>query len=92
MYKRQSQGSALGNLRGDFDNNEMADILGNGLGVLMDPVNSTEVTDYYQSKSLSLIHILNWHFCAAAQGGPEGGRFMRRMPSGIRWGPGRSSF
>ncbi|MCQ4840659.1 ABC transporter substrate-binding protein [Neglectibacter timonensis] len=46
-----SQGSALGNLRGDFDNNQMADILGNGLGVLMDPVNSTEVTDYYQSKS-----------------------------------------
>lgn len=46
-----SQGSAVGNLRGDFDKNQMVDGLGNNLGVLMDPVNSTEVSDYYQSES-----------------------------------------
>ena len=46
-----SQGSAVGNLKGDLENNQMADVLGSGLGVLMDPVNSTEVTDFYQSKS-----------------------------------------
>ncbi|MFQ9473586.1 MAG: hypothetical protein ACLR0P_10830 [Oscillospiraceae bacterium] len=36
---RFPRGSALGKCSERFDNSQMADILGNGLGVLMDPVN-----------------------------------------------------
>lgn len=58
-----SQGSAMGSLRGSFEHNQSIDGLGDNLGVLTDPVNSTVVSNYYESDFYAQLcdYMYAWH-------------------------------
>ena len=50
-----SQGSALGNVNGNIETGVKIDGLGNNLGVLLDPVNDTTVSNWYASDAYAKI-------------------------------------